>query len=438
MLKNIKFKYLLTTVFSLALINNLDLQLPTNPQANWLVLETEAHAKKSGARSGGGSFTKRSSPSPSGSRSSNSRSNSSPSSSGSRSSSSGSRSNSSPRSNQTPTPPSRLRSTPKSTPRPAPIYRPSTPVPAPVYRPSTPVPAPVYRPSTPVPAPVYRPSTPVPAPVYRPSTGSSESRTYYPANSGSSAVGVTSNSSSVDTNNFSWFNTIILLLVLGLVGIPIFILLFGLFSKLLSASNRNGVAVSSGEKERDNDTVTISKLQVALLSTATEVQEELSQLSTNIDTSTDAGLWELLQESLLVLQRNSEHWSYVLSSGEAVNINAAETAFSKLCFQERSKFSGETLSNVEGQVRSKAFATADRADPGSYIVVTLLLGTADDRPLFGSIRSIDELKKALEKLSSMRSDYLMTFYLFWTPQQSGEGLSDDEMLMEYPELYRII
>lgn len=42
-------------------------------------------------------------------------------------------------------------------------------------------------------------------------------------------------------------------------------------------------------------------------------------------------------------------------------------------------------------------------------VVTLLVGTADDKPLFKDVRSAQALKEALERVASVPSDYLMTF-----------------------------
>lgn len=430
MLHNAKFNYLIATVFSLTLLNAVSLQFPTSNPVSGFQIQTEAYAKKSGGRSGGGSFKKAPSSSSRSNRSSGSSRTSQPPSSRSTTpspSSGSSRTNStrpslqstpSPRNTSTRSPATPLR--PASTPSVPPVYSPN---PAPSSNLNQ---APNNTNYSSSPA----PQSPYPTPA--------ENRTYsYPTPTGSSAIGVTSSRSEVYSNNSSGFNRVILLLVLGLLGIPIFIILFRLFSKLSSASNGNSGTVSLMEKERDNNIVTISKVQVALLVTETDVQGELSRLSLNADTDTPEGLWELLQESLLVLQRNSDAWSYVVSSSEAVQIDTAETAFQKLCFQERSKFSNETLSNVEGQIQTRPISSLSGDNPGCYVVITLLLGTADDKPLFGSIRSTDELKDALEQLSAMRSDYLMTFYLLWTPQQSGEGLSCDEMITEYTDLYRI-
>lgn len=241
------------------------------------------------------------------------------------------------------------------------------------------------------------------------------------------------NSSRVSSNN-SGSGIIMLFVALIFVGPLAFIVLFAAFNSIFSKNKSNSSQV---EKERDNDIVTISKLQVALSVQAKDVQKELSQLSTSVDTDTDEGLLELLQESILILLRNSEYWTHVLSSSESIDINEAESTFDKLSFAERSKFSAETLTNVDGRVNTKEVVSAE-GEVASYIVVTLLLGTADDRALFAKVHSIEELQEILEKLASIRDDYLMKFELLWSPQVENDSLTYDELLTEYTDMIQII
>ncbi|MBD2578719.1 DUF1517 domain-containing protein [Oscillatoria sp. FACHB-1406] len=417
MLNKVKIRYIFATLCSLAVLNAVDLSFPVD-NANFQ-LQTQAQAKKSGGTSGGGSF--RSSPSSS-----------------SRSSSSSSKSSSSSSRSSSPSPkrdssPSRSRSNQRERTAPS-TYRPPIVVPRTVTpqrtQPSSTYRAPVYAPSQP---PVYAP--PASSTYYPPSRESVEYRTYsVPSSNGGDVRGTPTTSNEVYINDTSGRDRIIILFALLGISIPLFLLLYFLFKKM--GTGKGNGAVTAIEKERDNDTVTLSKLQVALLVTDSTIQEELSQLSLSVDTGTPEGRWELLQESLLILQRNSDVWTYAVSSSESTNIDTAETTFQQRCFEERSKFSRETLSNVEGEVKTRPVATLDE-EIGAYVVVTLLLGTAEDKPLFGAIRSTDELKDAIAKLAAMRSDYLMTFYLFWTPQQAGQGLSDEEMITEYTNLYRL-
>ena len=219
----------------------------------------------------------------------------------------------------------------------------------------------------------------------------------------------------------------------------IFLLIIGLLIyllyQMLSKSSNSGNKIN---RERDNDRVTVSVLQVALSNAAENIQQELSTLSLNTDTDTESGLVELMQESALILLRNSHAWSYVLTSSTSLDISQAESAFNKLSIRERSKFSSETLSNIDGTVKTKTTTTSDSDDFAAYVVVTLILGTADDQPLFKKINTEEALKETLVQLSSMRDDYLFKFELLWTPQKADQYLTDEELLLEYKDIMPLI
>jgi uncharacterized membrane protein len=191
--------------------------------------------------------------------------------------------------------------------------------------------------------------------------------------------------------------------------------------------------------ELDNDIVTVSKLQVALESSARSLQSELSELTLEADTETTQGLKQLLEASALALVRNSEKWTHLLASSQTIDSREeAERSFNRLSIEERSKFSAETLTNVDGKIRQRQWVEPD-PDTGvaAYIVVTLLIGTADDQPLFGEIDSVEAMQDALKKLASIPSDYLMVFELLWTPQIETDTLTEAELATEYADLVAI-
>lgn len=236
-------------------------------------------------------------------------------------------------------------------------------------------------------------------------------------------------------------------MTLSIVIIVILVLLifFGGFfaiAWLVFKLSRSNSTTSSREerqiiKERDNDRVTISLLQVALSSDASDIQQDLTELSTTVDTDTESGLVKLMQESALILLRRDTYWTHVRSSSESLNISQAESAFDRISVTERSKFSRETLSNIDGEITTRQARNSDSDGFPAYVVVTLICGTADDRPLFENIYSEDNLREALLKLSSMREDYLMKFELLWTPQVTGQYLTDEELLMEYTDIMQL-
>lgn len=231
----------------------------------------------------------------------------------------------------------------------------------------------------------------------------------------------------------SWVFGLLILLGIGAIG------LFVTFFILRTFLNMAGGGDRAGSRELDNDRVTVSKVQVALLAQAREIQLQLTNLSLQIDTGTPAGLLQLLQESALALLRTPENWSHVTGSSQTVSdLTEAETLFNRLSIAERSKLSVETLTNVGGRVnRHQGFKPDPDEDPAAYIVVTLLVGTAHDKPLFDTIRTTVELTTVLESLAAMPAEYLKVFELLWSPQQSTDSLTYDELLTEYSDMAQL-
>ena len=236
---------------------------------------------------------------------------------------------------------------------------------------------------------------------------------------------------------YSPISLIVLVIILAIIVAAIAYAISRSKQKAISGGTTE-TYTNTGNRELDNNIVTISKIQVGLLAQARAIQTQLSQLSLNIDTDTPEGLSELLQESALALLRTPENWTHVSATSKTVRSrDEAEAIFNKFSIEERGKFSGETLTNVNGKVRQIQTDSNSDSEPGSYIVVTLLIGTEDDRPLFGNVYSTNELKQALERIAATPPEYLSKFELLWTPQVETESLTYDEMLSEYASLMQI-
>ncbi|HEY9894076.1 MAG TPA: DUF1517 domain-containing protein [Candidatus Sericytochromatia bacterium] len=242
--------------------------------------------------------------------------------------------------------------------------------------------------------------------------------------------GSSNGQASTDDSGLDW---IVGLIFLGVSAA----IVFGLVFWVVKAMRGSGGA--SGTDELDNDIVTVSKIQVALLAVARDIQSELTDLSLEVDTDTPEGLLQLVQEASLALLRMPENWSHVLADSQTVKSREeAEALFQKSSIAERSKFSVETLTNVGGRVNKRdGFKPNPDEDPAAYIVVTLLVGTTHDRQLFERVRTEAELTSALEQLASLPSDYLMAFELLWSPQESSDSLTYDELLTEYTEMVQL-
>jgi uncharacterized membrane protein len=225
----------------------------------------------------------------------------------------------------------------------------------------------------------------------------------------------------------------------GLFSILIFLAIAGF---LVQTFRRFQGGDSSGYSVAD-PTVSVARLQVGLLAEARELQADLNKLALRADTSTTAGLSAVLQETSLALLRHPEYWVYGNSTVQQTRLQAAETEFNRLLLSERSKFSGETLSNVGNQLRQAATSKALPGNeaggslveqgPGEYIVVTLLVGTEGKLNL-PTVNSSNDLRQALQQLGGVPSDRLLALEVLWTPQAEGDVLTSEDVLVQYPNL----
>lgn len=224
--------------------------------------------------------------------------------------------------------------------------------------------------------------------------------------------------------------------------------LFGIFiaiavANFLVRSFRSaGIGDDGTSPYSDNPAVSVARLQVGLLAQARGLQTDLNQIAETADTSSSAGLTKVLQETTLSLLRNPEYWAYADADSDQTRLAGAEQAFNQLAIAERSKFTGETLSNVNAQISQaqakKALSgnggeLASMEAPGEYIVATVLVASQGKLKL-PPISSQADVRQALNQIGAVSSEQLMAVEVLWTPQVSGETLSADELIAEYPNL----
>lgn len=226
----------------------------------------------------------------------------------------------------------------------------------------------------------------------------------------------------------------------GLFGILIF---FAMANFLVQTFRR----VTSTETEEvsynSNPSVSVTRLQVGLLAQAKDLQTELNHIAETADTNSPEGRSEILQEASLALLRHPEYWVYAGGGTQQAKLNAAESQFNRLSLAERSKFSEETLSNVNNQLKAvlskEALSGEDNPTrlisegPGEYIIVTLLVATLGKCQI-SDINSADDLRQALRQIGSLPSEQLLAIEVLWTPQAPGDTLTSDDLFAEYPDL----
>jgi uncharacterized membrane protein len=191
-----------------------------------------------------------------------------------------------------------------------------------------------------------------------------------------------------------------------------------------------------------NPQVSIAQIQVGLLANARSVQTKLDQLAQTINAETASGRMHLLQETSLELLRHPEYWTYGKTSTQQAKLDRAEAVFNQLSLNERGKFTTETLSKVNNQLRQAdnnavlnstgELATAEQ-EHGEYIIVTLIVAATRSIQL-PKINGEADLRQALQTLGSLDGSALVAIEAIWTPQANGDALTTDDIIAYYPDL----
>ncbi|MEL6929168.1 MAG: DUF1517 domain-containing protein [Cyanobacteria bacterium J06600_6] len=225
----------------------------------------------------------------------------------------------------------------------------------------------------------------------------------------------------------------------GLFSILIF---FAIASFIVRSFQSAGFGTDNGSGSSSK--VSVAEVKVGLLVNARELQPELNRLALTADTNTASGRATVLQEATLALLRHPEYWVYGSTSSAKASLEAAEAKFNQFSLTERSKFTDETLSNVNSVIEDdsqKALggATKDGAlqlkegDSGEYIVATVIVGATGNLDL-PKINGSDDMRQALQQIGSLGSDRLLAVEILWTPQADGDTLSSEDILAYYPNL----
>lgn len=177
------------------------------------------------------------------------------------------------------------------------------------------------------------------------------------------------------------------------------------------------------------------RLQLALGRSARGIQDRLADFAAKGDTSTEAGLTALLQQTALELLREKDAVRYV--GGEArgpLSLTNAETAMNGMALAERSRFQVERVRGSDGRVvRSEAPAEEGR-EALELVVVTLLAATRTPLDKFDHPSSPEELSAVLSELGGVSPDAILGLEVIWTPADPNDSMTETDVMTTYPEL----
>jgi uncharacterized membrane protein len=175
------------------------------------------------------------------------------------------------------------------------------------------------------------------------------------------------------------------------------------------------------------------KVQLMLLE-GEEVKAELRRIAEAGDTGTPQGLSNMLREAVLSALRHPERWVYANVEQARGNDSVSAQRVSSWATAARAAYKVETTSN-HGKLQRTDYAAPTG---GIYCVLTLSAAARDFLlPVITPPVELEEVRAALNALAGVNGDALISAEVVWTPDATGEFLSEDQALRLYPTLYHL-
>jgi uncharacterized membrane protein len=175
------------------------------------------------------------------------------------------------------------------------------------------------------------------------------------------------------------------------------------------------------------------KVQLMLLE-GEEVKAELRRIAEAGETGTPQGLSNMLREAVLSALRHPERWVYANVEQARGNESVSSQRVSSWATAARAAYKVETTSN-HGKVQHTDY-TASKG--GIYCVLTLTAAARDFLlPVISPPVELEEVRAALNALAGVNGDALIAAEVVWTPDLTGEFLTEDQALRLYPTLYHL-
>ncbi|HVY37152.1 MAG TPA: DUF1517 domain-containing protein [Polyangia bacterium] len=177
------------------------------------------------------------------------------------------------------------------------------------------------------------------------------------------------------------------------------------------------------------------RLQLALGRSARGIQDRLADFAAHGDTSTEAGLAALLQQTALELLREKDAVRYV--GGDArgpMSLTNAETAMNGIALGERSRFQVERVRGTDGRVVRSDAPAEEGKEALELVVVTLLVATRTPLSNFDRPSSSEQLAGVLSELGGVPPDAILGLEVIWTPADPNDSMTETDVMTTYPDL----
>ncbi len=232
---------------------------------------------------------------------------------------------------------------------------------------------------------------------------------------------------------------------LGMVGslMLVGIVCFGAVMVVRSirrAARRGVPGYGTGNDEYDDvdastDRAYVYKVQLGLGRSGRGVQKRLEEFASTGDTSSEAGLAELLHQTALELLREKDAIRYGLVEPEGpFSLTNGEAKMTGAATTERSRFQIERVRGAEGQVRHSEAAATVGGEALEFLVITLLVATRVSLDGMKKVEDRSALLGILTELGGVPSSALLGLEVIWTPADPEDSLTETDLMTTYPEL----
>ncbi|HEY4187112.1 MAG TPA: DUF1517 domain-containing protein [Polyangia bacterium] len=224
------------------------------------------------------------------------------------------------------------------------------------------------------------------------------------------------------------------LLVLGVLG-------FAAFSLVRAARRYRSGGGGWGLQNQDDEVVAsgrgyVYRLQIALGRSARGIQDRLARFASEGDTSSEAGLASLLQQTSLELLREKDSIRYAgVDASGPMSLTNAETKLNSFSLAERSRFQVERVRGADGNVRRATEAAEEGKEALEYVVVTMIVATRSPAAGFKTLGDRADLEALLGQLGSASPDGLLGLEVVWTPADPNDSMTETDLMTTYPELH---
>jgi uncharacterized membrane protein len=222
------------------------------------------------------------------------------------------------------------------------------------------------------------------------------------------------------------------LVLLGIVGLGT----VAVMRAVRRATRRGAPSVWSDEDADESlDSAYVYQVQVGLGRSARHIQERLADFASQGDTSSEAGLAELLRQTALELlrEKDSIRYGFAQASGP-MSLTNGETKLNAAAMAERARFEVERIRVADGSVRRAQTAATVGAEALEYLVVTIIVATRVPLAHIQAPKDRDGLEAGLSDLGAISSHTLLGLEVVWTPADPEDSLTETDLMTTYPEL----